>query len=190
MSTVHLLSELHWFLLSILVSNGNAQLNQYVESIGPNDEYVWQSTSDFVPVQGQSFGEVMIGYKMHMEFDFVFHGRTNDPLPNKNEMFFRVGFHSDLGSSCDGQGSSYPSLWIRDSSDTLYILCSSSTTCKHQIYLDDYGVLNKEISHHIVISFDDALISVHISGGGKANYTQSWSRTPTLSHHVRSMVPV
>ena len=188
MSTLHLFSWLHCFLLSILVSN--AQFNQYTESIGPNKESIWQSTSDFVPVQGQSFGEVMIGYQMYMEFDFIFHGRTNHPSNNKYEMFFRVGFDSVLGNSCNGQGSRYPSLWIRDNADILHLSCSSSTSCQPSQSLTDYGILNKGISHHVVISYNDSLLTIHVSGGGKANYTQSWSRASTFSHHVRSVVPV
>ena len=64
------------------------------------------------------------------------------------------------------------------------------TSCQPSQSLTDYGVLNKGISHHVVISFNDSLLTIHVSGGGKANYTQSWSRASTFSHHVRSVVPV
>lgn len=83
--------------------------NQYAQSTGPNGEDIWQSTSDFVPIQEGLYGNIRIGELMIMKFDFVWDGYSNDPYPPPQyENFFRVGFSHSLGTSCDGHASRYP----------------------------------------------------------------------------------
>ncbi len=94
---------------------------------------------------------------MSIEFDFVFHGRSNDCNCQYNrvgytENFFRIG-HSAKGgeSACDGEKSSYPAMFLAKSSkgNILNIKVSSGTSCTSNNYLTDYyGELNTNISHH------------------------------------------
>ena len=164
--------------------------NQYTESIGSNGEYLWQSTSDFIPVQSQSFGEIPIGDEMSAEFDFVWGGRTNDPSPDKYEMFFRVGYDSALGNSCSGQGSRYPSMWMSADDDTLHISASHGTVCQPSQSLADYGVISKHVPYHLLIAFNSTTLTVDISGGDRSDFRKSWAREPTLSAHVGTVAEV
>ena len=180
-------SRLHCLIITLFLYLCQSQrplTNQYTESIGTNGESIWQSTSDFVPVQGQSFGQITLGRQISMKFDFIFNGRSNSPNTNKYEMFFRVGFDSYYGNGCSGHGSRYPSLWLRDKTEELHLSVSDGVGCSQSQALTDYGVLNKGIPHHVHISFNDSLLTFHISGGGKDNFTESWSRTPTLQSHI------
>jgi len=168
-----------------------SQLNQYVESNPSPGEYVWQSTSDFIPVQSQSYGEIMIGHEMSVEFDFVWGGRTNDPQPGLFEMFFRVGYDSALGNSCSGQGSRYPSFWISSSEDTMHVSTSNSSMCQPRQSLSDYGVISKHVSYHVLIAFNMTLLSVHISGGDRAHFAKHWSREGgTRDSHIGTMAQI
>lgn len=89
--------------LSILPFCGSAT-NQYSISTS-SSTYSYQSVSDFVPVSGQSLGEIRLGQQMTMQFDFTFNGRSNNPSANQREQFFRIGFDADNGDSCNGQNS-------------------------------------------------------------------------------------
>lgn len=178
------------FWLSHITQTSISQLNQYTESTGLNGEYLWQSTSDFIPVQSQSFGEIKIGDEMSAEFDFVWGGRTNDPSQDKYEMFFRIGYDSALGNSCSGQGSRYPSFWISKDSDTMHLSTSHGSTCQPSQSLSEYGIINKHIPYHILIAFNSSALSVHISGGDRANFSKHWSREPTKSNHIGTMAQI
>ena len=54
----------------------SSQLNQYEQET--NDTIsIWRSTSQFIPVQSESYGSLKVGRVITAEFDFEFGGRTN-----------------------------------------------------------------------------------------------------------------
>lgn len=124
---------------SFLLFLSDSQLNQWGDSTGSNGEDIWYSTSDFVPVHAQSFGTIRIGRIMSVEFDFIFGGRTNDPNENQTEMFFRIGYDAAGGTSCHAQNSRYPSLWLSNSANTLFLVSSDGSGCSNVHLLDSYG---------------------------------------------------
>merc|ERR1719229_568026 len=77
-----------------------------------------------------------IGHVMNVVFDFVWHGRT---VNNEAENFFRVGFDSGYGVSCDGQLAQYPSFWMSSEGDYLMLGVSDSDNCDTKYTMDDYG---------------------------------------------------
>merc|ERR1719419_1676267 len=183
-----------WPLLLFLGLSRSEQsaTNQFVESVGPNGESVWQSTSDFVPVQGESFGAIKLGHDMVMEFDFVFNGRTNSPIESKFEMFFRIGFDAKNGNNCNGHNSRYPSFWLKDTEPMLFLSVSSGPKCATvpKDALSEYGTISRGVPHHVVIAFNDSSLSFQISGGGKADFAERWEREPTPSHHIGAEAPI
>ena len=62
-------------------------------STGSNGEDIWQSTSDFVPIQNGEYGSITIGEEMEMEFDFAWGGYSNDPDSTGTQL--RTSFVSD-----------------------------------------------------------------------------------------------
>ena len=157
------------------------------DNMDSDNEYIWYSTTDFVPLDGISCGHMYLGHINFVEFDFVWHGRTTS---DEAEMFFRVGFDSWYGSTCDGQNSNYPSLWISPDDDYLMLGVSDSASCSHRYILDDYDDVEEEVSHHVLIYFDDEELTVDITGGGKDDYQRSWNKTRPKLAHIGSVVPV
>ena len=165
-------------------------LNEWSKTVGSDGTQIWNSTSDFVPVQSQSFGSIKIGRIMTVEFDFVFWGRTNDPKQNQREMFFRIGYDAEDGKGCDGQQSQYPSFWLSQDDDTLIVINSEEGDCTHRYDLDEYGAFSIGIAYHIHIAFDDDTFSIHISGGDKSDWINQWPRSPTSKSHLGDEVPI
>lgn len=153
---------------------------------GPDGEHIWYSTTDFVPRQSISCGEMKLGHINQLSFDFVWNGPA---VPGEPEMFFRVGFDSLYGTSCDGQSSNYPSFWV-SGDDHLMIVVSDSESCSKRYTLSEYNAVTRFVSHHVEIYFDDDTLSVNISGGSKADYHRSWNKTHPLHHHIGQMAPV
>ena len=151
------------------------------------DKYVWYSTTDFVPLDGISCGEMYLGHINTVEFDFVWNGRVTE---DEVEMFFRVGFDSVYGNGCSGQQSQYPSFWIADDNDYFMIGVSDHSSCSHKYYLDDYDDVTRFVSHHFLIYWDDDILSVNITGGGKDDYYRTWNKTYMKYDHVDMIVPV
>merc|ERR1719361_1169429 len=164
--------------------------NQWNETTGDNGEDIWYSTSDFVPVQSQSFGSIRIGRVMTMEFDFIFGGRTNDPSIGLSEMFFRIGFDSTAGTSCDAQNSRYPSFWLDADSDTVFVSASDTISCYNYYDLKQYGIITIGIRYHIFIEFNDTTLRIEASGGDKPPWSQSWPRSATTPSHLGEEVSV
>eukprot|EP01084_Bolivina_argentea_P063651 116182_1 len=84
------------------------QTNQYEHDTGPNGTDIWRSTSNFIPVQQTSYGNITIGSIMSTEFDFIWWGRTADQRIGYPENFFRVGFDAQINTQCTGETASYP----------------------------------------------------------------------------------
>eukprot|EP01084_Bolivina_argentea_P107892 192860_1 len=93
---------------------------------------------------------------MSIEFDFDFHGRSNDPpyRAGHQENFFRIGYDACCSGSegCAGEGSSYPGMFLARSGlgDVLDIKVSSGTSCGFNNLLSDY-TLSTNQTHHIKI---------------------------------------
>jgi len=192
MATANILSFILYILwtASILCHGQLTETNQWEESTGADGSDLWYSTSDFVPVQSQSFGTIQIGRIMTVEFDFVFGGRTNDPKVDQSEMFFRVGYDSTDGTSCDAQNSRYPSFWLDSHSQTVFVSASDATSCYNYYYLSDYGAIAVGVSYHFLIAFNDTTLWIEISGGDNADWSQHWSRSAVPSEHCGESVPV
>ena len=163
-----------------------SQLNEWTKSIDSDGAEIWQSTSDFVPVRSQSFSTIRIGRSMTAEFDFLFGGRTNDPNPDAYEMFFRVGFDSNLGNGCSGQGSRYPSLWLASGSNTLHVSVSDNNSCQPSYSLANYGTISVGVWYHIAISYNATSLWVEVSVGAEeqSSWSQSWLRDDTIRDHL------
>ena len=86
------------FTLSLLIVYSQ-EINQYIEYRDGDGAFIWESTSDFVPVQATSFGEITLGDEMTVKFDFVYHGPEHEDDTEK-ENFFRVGASSSNGNNC------------------------------------------------------------------------------------------
>eukprot|EP01084_Bolivina_argentea_P019816 36843_1 len=116
---------------------------------------------------------------MSIEFDFYFHGRSNDPpnRPGYQENFFRIGYDACCSVGCDGEGSSYPGMFLTRSSlgDILNIKVSSGVACNFNNLLSDYTLSTTE-THHIKISFNNTQFVVDITGGGQPTYNKQWNR--------------
>ena len=152
-----------------------------------NDEYIWYSTTDFIPFQGISCGDMYLGHINTVEFDFVWNGRVTE---DEAEMFFRVGFDAFYGTGCDGQNSQYPSLWISPDDDYFMFGVSDSDSCTHRYYLDDYDDVTRFVNHHFLIYWDDDILTVNITGGGKDDYYRKWNKTAPRNDHMGEVVPV
>merc|ERR1719242_1121593 len=141
---------------ALLLSTSCRAQNTYTTYNGTNGvSHVWESTSDFVPEQSASFGEIRIGYAMSTEFDFVWFGRSCNPNSCASvENYFRVGFTADNGNNCQGTYSRYPSLWLSSSSDTLYVSISDTSSCSASVELDGLGTIVNATNYHIVIAFN------------------------------------
>lgn len=138
------------YIIALIVSLSLAQ-NTYTTSNGTNGvSHVWASTSDFVPEQSASFGEIRIGYAMSTEFDFVWFGRSCNPNSCASvENYFRVGFTADNGNNCGGTYARYPSLWLSSSTDTLFSV--SVSPFLYSVHFNSYSLLNN--SDSVVSSF-------------------------------------
>eukprot|EP01084_Bolivina_argentea_P019817 36844_1 len=102
---------------------------------------------------------------MSIEFDFYFHGRSNDPRTGYEENFFRIGYNTSTSYGCDGERSSYPAMFLARSSlgDILNIKVSSGVTCGFNNILYDYNLSTTQ-THHIKILFNNTKVVVDITG--------------------------
>ena len=176
--------------ITLLICGASA-LYTYETYEGPQGLSVWESTSEFIPNQSISYGEIKIGYAMRAEFDFRFLGRTDDASSNRYENFFRVGFSGALGNGCGGTSSHYPSLWLTPDVNMLWVAVSSGSDCFHAVTLTETGIISVNVSYHIVIAFNDSQCTVDVS---ETNSSQSWrtqwTREPTMTELVGQYVPV
>eukprot|EP01083_Nonionella_stella_P155650 503074_1 len=183
-------SQIIYIVFLFFIYGGQCTNNTWIRRTGTNGEDIWESTSDFIPVQSTSFGAIKIGHEMKTEFDFVFINRTHSIQRAFPENFFRVGYPS-FTPDCYGSQSAYPSLWLSHGvgdSGNLTISVSSVTGC-HMKELSEYRDLAFNISHHVQILINDSSYSIHISGGSKANYTKTFTRVP-IEDQIGTEVPV
>eukprot|EP01083_Nonionella_stella_P012417 35247_1 len=178
------------YLLISMIYSGHSQTNQFIKAIGPNQEDIWRSTSQFIPVQSTSFGTITIGEIMSIEFTFTFGGRTESERPNREENFFRIGYTATNSEKCDGQESHYPSLWLDNDIDYLRVSYSSGSTCSDYRLLDTYNTIEVGATYHMLIAFNNSRISIHISGGGRPDWNYTATRQPTLPQFIGVEVPV
>lgn len=186
-----------WSSLFIAISVQSQLINQFIEGTGPKGEDTWNSTSDFIPQQAQSFGSIKIGLIMSIEFDFVFHGRRNSPTvcPNlKNENFFRIGNTAQYSTGCVHQGSHYPSFSLAPNCDAEYLQIGFTTRrrCPDTLTLSDYGngTLSTTHAHHIEIYMNTSQIVVKITGGGQPDYVAHKKKYGTPMDFVNQSLPV
>ena len=175
----------------------NAQLNQWESDTGPNGEDIWRSTSEFIPVQSQSFGSIKIGKEMLMTFDFTWNGYTYDPRGQPHddyENFFRIGcsaFNDSIpgspcnGVDCYGSGSRVPSFWVTPESNGppyMHLSISSkggSGYCRPSMTLSAWGEIYIGVKLHLNIWWNESTILVDI--GHYSNYTRDPSTFPELT---------
>eukprot|EP01084_Bolivina_argentea_P130498 230358_1 len=102
------------------------------KTIYPTGE-IWltQNGNDLNPINATSYGTINLGQIMSIEFDFDFHGRSNDPRAEYQENFFRIGYDTCCTLACGGEGSAYPGMFLARSSlgDYLDIKVSYGTMC-------------------------------------------------------------
>ena len=170
----------------------HCQLNQYIQYISSNGDYVWKSISDFVPVQSQSFGTITIGHIMSMEFDFVWNGRNASKFDDVEYemdggmMFFRVGADSNGGNGCYGNQNRYPALFVSgDDSPYLSLYLSEEDACSMHYDLRTIGAITEGVWYHVLIAFNQSSLTVLVD-----NESMTFSRAPTANDFIGSVVPV
>eukprot|EP01084_Bolivina_argentea_P293589 504959_1 len=130
---------------------------------------------------------------MSIEFDFDFHGRSNDPANRAGyqENFFRIGYSACCSVGCNGEGSTYPAMFLARSGigDVLDIKVSSAASCGAANYLHNY-TLSTTQTHHIKISFNNTQVVVDITGGGQPTYNKQWNRQQTPKDYLGDTVNV
>eukprot|EP01084_Bolivina_argentea_P208235 355119_1 len=172
-------------------------LNEWTKDFYPNEE-TWRSTSDFIPSQSISYGSIKLGQVMSVEFDWVWHRRTNFPRVNRYENFFRVGLTADNGFGCDGEGSRLPSFWLTADRDSMHVSVADSITCQHFQSCNSYGNITAGVSYHVKIAFNTTKLVVEITNndapvnGGwqiEPDWTKEWERLTTATNiHTWSSV--
>eukprot|EP01084_Bolivina_argentea_P293593 504968_1 len=165
------------------------------KTIQPNGE-IWlqQSGLNLKPSQATVYNTIQLGELMSIEFDFLFHGRSNDPpyRAGYQENFFRIGYDTCCTLQCGGEGSAYPGMFLARSSigDYLDIRVSSGVTCGFNNILYNYGILSTTQTHHIKISLNNTQVIVDITGGGKPTYKKQWNRVQTPKDYLGDTVNV
>jgi len=177
-----------YVLLSSLISQCLSEINQcnITDNRDSSDEFIWYSTSDFIPQQGKSYCYTYLGHINTLEFNFTLTGRTTE---DSYEMFLRVGFDAFYGTGCNGQQSQYPSIFLTPD-DYLRLYVSDSDSCATHYDLDDYEEIESGVDHHIFIYWDDDTFSINITGGNKDDYYRSWNKTAPRNAHMGRIVPV
>ena len=169
-------------------------LNQHTQYIDSNGDHIWKSTSDFVPVQSSSFGNITIGHIMSMEFDFVWNGHTNTSpeFEFEGSMFFRIGADAVKGGgSCYGNYNRYPALFItNDHSPSLVLFLSEEGDCSKSYDLSPFGAIEQSVVYHILISFNMTILYVSIAEQGLIPRSTAWTRSGTPSQFIGAVVPV
>ena len=169
-----------------------AELNQYTETTDAEGNFIWKSTSDFVPVQSTSYGTIPIGHAMSMEFDFIWNGPTDVDSSSESEMFFRIGA-SPVSNHCDGNWNRYPALFITDDDEeeaSLVLYLSEEGHCSKYYDLSELGTIEQNISYHVLISFNMTTLRVSIGEQGVDPQTALWTRKGTPSEFIGDDVPV
>eukprot|EP00485_Elphidium_margaritaceum_P020259 CAMPEP_0202727152 /NCGR_PEP_ID=MMETSP1385-20130828/184977_1 /ASSEMBLY_ACC=CAM_ASM_000861 /TAXON_ID=933848 /ORGANISM="Elphidium margaritaceum" /LENGTH=804 /DNA_ID=CAMNT_0049393391 /DNA_START=33 /DNA_END=2447 /DNA_ORIENTATION=- len=169
-----------------LFSLSLAQNNQYTTSVGANGEFIWQSTSDFIPGKpGQAYGTIPIGDEMTMEFDWTWHGRT---VAGEWQQFFRVGLDPTVSAGCDGAGSRYPSFWLPGTADEMHVSVSSGILCQKGQRFADFGTISVDTEYHVQIAFDSTSVTIKASESqdwpNNNVKTQTFTRDATLPEYV------
>jgi len=169
------------------------ELNRFIEFGDANGNInTWRSTSDFVPIQGGLFGNITIGQVMDMEFDFIWWGYSDDPNASGQsfENFFRIGFSHHDGTSCNGQGSRYPSFWVTprqfyDGLPYLHVSTSYGTThCQPEQRLTEFGPISIGEPYHIKISTNSTFTTVAAASSSKSGIYPFPRDSPTQSAHL------
>lgn len=158
-------------MLSHSATATNQTINQYIEYRDEDGAYIWESTSDFIPVQSTSFGNIQIGDEMSMEFDFVYNGPTNTHT-SARENFFRIGASAANGNTCDGAHDAYPSFWVYSVSRYISISLNDADSCSRHYDLDEFGAISTDHPYHIELAFDHTTFIISID-----DENQTWSGT-------------
>lgn len=167
-----------------------SSLNQYHQYSDGSGQFVWQSTSAFVPVQSQSFGNITIGHIMSIEFDFVWNGHVLDA--SGSAMFFRIGADALIGGNgCFGNWNRYPALFITDNeSPSLLLYLSEEGRCSKKYDLSSFGVISRDTEYHVQITFNMTTLYVAIAPKGLIPRSKTWSRQRTPIEFVGSVAPI
>merc|ERR1719474_1035825 len=178
-------------LLSLRYALCRCALNQYTQFVDSDGDYVWRSTSDFVPVQSRCFGNMTIGERMSMTFDFVWNGRTSSS-ETVSEWFFRIGADADRGGNgCYGNLNRYPALSITaDSPPFLRLYLSENGACSSHYDLDGFGPIDRGRCYHFAADWNSTSLTVAMESADDRMWRQHWRRNRTSPHFVGETVPV
>merc|ERR1719447_1167846 len=164
----------------------STKVNRHTQYTDPDGDFLWQSTSDFVPVQSQSFGNITIGHAMSMDFDFVWDG-----VPGAG-MFFRVGADAESGGNgCYGNNHRYPALFLSDDNPpNLLLSLSEEEQCSKSYDLSIFGAISEGTSYRVQIAFNQTVLTVSIEQKGLIPRSKAWPRNGTPSAFIGEVVPV
>merc|ERR1719242_104282 len=124
---------------------------------------------------------------MSIEFDFLFHGRSESvvqcPTPYE-ENFLRIGKRGYVTTGCSGDGAHYPSfsLAAECNFEVLQVGFTTGSVCPNRIRLDSYNEgtpLSRTESHHVKISMNSSQLMVEITGGGRPDFVRIEERKET-----------
>jgi len=167
-----------------------SSLNEYTQYIDPQGQYIWQSTSDFVPTPSQAFGSTIIGHQMSIEFDFIWTGHNQ---PSRGPaMMFRIGADAETGGSgCSGNWNRYPALFMTDeATPSLLLYLSETDECSKSYDLSAFGGISKGTPQHVAITFNMTAVHVVIVPKGLIPRSRRWTRSGTPSEFIGRTVPI
>eukprot|EP01084_Bolivina_argentea_P255439 429632_1 len=109
------LLQIAYLILTTCIHTQTSSSASLTKTIQPTGE-IWlqQIGNDLNPTDATSYGTIDLGQVMSIEFDFDFHGRSNDPANRAGyqENFFRIGYETCCSQGCNGEGSSYPAMFL------------------------------------------------------------------------------
>eukprot|EP01084_Bolivina_argentea_P076852 139328_1 len=110
----------------------------------------WRSLSaSFKPIQNGSLsscGDILIQKSMYMEFDMIFHGKTNW---TQYESVLRVGLENNF---CGEPG--HPSLFIVDTSESIKVAIENEQDCWGVLMNSGY-LIERNILYSIIIHYNE-----------------------------------
>jgi len=182
-------------LASVLcIAFARAQFEKTYSAEGLGLVETWSSTDDIEPSASTSYGEIGIGVMMSIEFDMVFHGRSDSVTEDDVENFFRIGYSAYQGNHCGGSMAHYPSLWIPADSETPYMILTEGDCSAVTTQLDGLGDFIKGDEYHFDISWTASEASVTMTNNDAVDttdeWTYSWTRDGTHDDYLGESVPV
>lgn len=188
MANVMQLYTIRNLLLPLLVTTSD-EINQFKQYRDENGVFVWESTSNFVPVQSTTYGNMTIGNEMSVEFDFIYNGPT-DPGQTDEENFFRIGYSSTLyGNGCGGKLYTYPAFFIMPDDQEILFRLTDSSSCGSTRDLSEFGAVSTSIPYHFKSTWNESNLLISIDDG-----TTEWTHRESLpglrSDDIGDVVPV